>query len=289
LKLLSKLSKKLDYRLNILVGVSLNLFLFWDIHQCLKLEKWKVKYKKNIAGWFDTMAEFEALSSFANLHFNNADWAFPTITDTYFQLESENAGHPLILPQKRINNSFELNSNSKVALITGSNMSGKSTFLRTLGVNIALAMAGSPVCATKFNVSYVKIYSSMRISDSLEDNTSSFYAELKKLAQIIKVVENKEKVFLLLDEILRGTNSNDRHTGSVAIIRQLIKNKASAILATHDLGLSYLESEMPENIDIYNFDVKIEGEELYFDYKINPGICKSLNASILMKKMGIEV
>jgi DNA mismatch repair ATPase MutS len=150
-------------------------------------------------------------------------------------------------------------------------------------------MAGAPVCAEKFSVSHVHIYSSMRIADSLEENTSSFYAELKKLAQIIKVVEQKEKVFLLLDEILRGTNSNDRHTGSVALIRQLIKNNAPGIIATHDLALSSLTEEQGQTIDIYNFDVKIQGDELYFDYKINHGICISLNASILMKKMGIEV
>lgn len=289
LKQLSRLSKKLDYRLNLLIGLPLNLFFFWDIHQCLKLEKWKTENRDKIDGWFKAMAEFEALSSLANLHFNNPSWALPEVTDDYFHLSMKEAGHPLIPAEKRILNDFTINNEIKIALVTGSNMSGKSTFLRTCGVNIILAMAGAPVCAEKFSVSHVHIYSSMRIADSLEENTSSFYAELKKLAQIIKVVEQKERVFLLLDEILRGTNSNDRHTGSVALIRQLIKNNAPGIIATHDLALSSLTEEHGKNIDVYNFDVKIQDEELYFDYKINRGICKSLNASILMKKMGIEI
>lgn len=289
LKKLSQLLRNLDYRLNILVGLPLNLIFLWDIHQCMKLEKWKADNRDNIKEWFEAMAEFEALSSLANLKFNNPGWTFPMVTDDYFHISMKEAGHPLILPKNRILNDFTLDEDGKIALITGSNMSGKSTFLRTCGVNIILAMAGAPVCSKKIEISYVKIYSSMRIADSLEENTSSFYAELKKLAQIIQVVEQKEKVFLLLDEILRGTNSNDRHTGSVALIKQLIKNGAPAILATHDLALSSLTEEAGRCIEIYNFDVKIQGDELYFDYKINPGICKSLNASILMKKMGIEV
>jgi DNA mismatch repair ATPase MutS len=168
-------------------------------------------------------------------------------------------------------------------------MSGKSTFLRTCGVNVVLAMAGAPVCAHDFGISPNTVYTSMRIADSLEENTSSFYAELKRLAMIIQTAEKQEEAFLLLDEILRGTNSNDRHIGSVALIHQLLKNNASGIIATHDLDLSKLETELPGQVENYNFDVKIENDELFFDYKLNTGICKSLNASILMRKMGIKV
>jgi DNA mismatch repair ATPase MutS len=198
-------------------------------------------------------------------------------------------GHPLIPKSRRICNDLKISNTGTMVLVTGSNMSGKSTFLRTCGVNIVLAMAGAPVCAKKMTVSHVLVFTSMRIIDSLEENTSSFYAELKRLANIIQTVENKEKVFLLLDEILRGTNSNDRHIGSVALIKQMIKNNAIGIIATHDLALSQMENELPHQIDNYNFDVKIENDELYFDYKLNQGICKSLNASILMKKMGIKI
>ena len=174
-------------------------------------------------------------------------------------------------------------------LVTGSNMAGKSTYLRSIGINVVLAMAGAPVCATAFKVSHVQIISSMRITDNLEESTSTFYAELKKLKTIIEKVNAGEKVFILLDEILRGTNSLDRHTGSKALIKQLIKQKAAAIIATHDLELADLKIDYPKNILNYHFDVQVSNEELYFDYRLKPGVCNSLNASILMKKIGIEL
>lgn len=289
IRLLAVLASKLDYRLNVFVSVFLNLFYFWDVRQVLRLEKWKETNCDEVLSWFKTMAEFEVLCSFANLYYNNPEWVMPSVDSTYFHLEAADAGHPLISQQRRVCNSLYIERTGKMVIVTGSNMSGKSTFLRTIGVNLVLAMAGAPVCAKRFDTSLVKVLSSMRIADSLEENTSSFYAELKRLAAIIKAAENQEHVFLLLDEILRGTNSNDRHIGSVALIRQLIKSNAAGILATHDLALSKMEHELPQVIDNYNFDVKIENEELFFDYKLEKGICKSLNASILMKKMGIEI
>jgi hypothetical protein len=286
---LSKLVNKLDYRLNIMVAIPLNLFFFWDIWQVILMERWKKQNINHMSLWFDAMAQFEALSSISNLYYNNPGWALPEIIADHFQLRTQAMGHPLIPKSRRICNDLKISNTGKMVLVTGSNMSGKSTFLRTCGVNIVLAMAGAPVCAKKMTVSHVLVFTSMRIIDSLEENTSSFYAELKRLANIIQTVENKEKVFLLLDEILRGTNSNDRHIGSVALIKQMIKNNAIGIIATHDLALSQMENELPHQIDNYNFDVKIENDELYFDYKLNQGICKSLNASILMKKMGIKI
>ena len=286
---LSGLVNRLDARLNILVAIPLNLFFFWDIHFCLALERWKNIHVNNISVWFGTMAEFEVLSCFGNMAFNNPEWPMPVVSEEYFVLKAINAGHPLIPAGRRVSNSIEIPGSAKSILITGSNMSGKSTFLRTCGVNAVLSMAGAPVCAEIFTISHVQVYSSMRISDSLEDNTSSFYAELKRLAMIIKESERNQRVFLLLDEILRGTNSNDRYTGSVALVKQLIGYGTVSIVATHDLRLAELANEMPGKIDNYHFDVKIDGEELYFDYKLNPGICTSLNASILMKKMGIRV
>lgn len=286
---LSKMVSRLDTRYNIMVAVPLNLFLFWDIHCCLTLEKWKRNHEDQLAKWFSAMAEFEVLSCFANMAFNNPEWPMPKVIQDYFVLAAKDIGHPLIPEERRICNSIEINSGGKTVLVTGSNMSGKSTFLRTCGVNTILALTGAPVCAAAFTVSHVQVYSSMRISDSLEDNTSSFYAELKRLAAIIKEAEHNPRLFLLLDEILRGTNSNDRYTGSVALIKQLIGYETVSVVATHDLKLADLAAELPEKIDNYHFDVKIDGEELYFDYKLNPGICTSMNASILMKKMGIRI
>jgi hypothetical protein len=286
---LSHLVNKLDFRLNVFVAFILNLFYFWDIRQILKLEHWKMANRDQTSLWFETMAEFEALSSLANLYYNNPDWMMPAILPDHFHLNAEEIGHPLIPKKRRVCNNLHMDRAGKIAIVTGSNMSGKSTFLRTIGTNMILAMTGAPVCARKFATSKVLVLTSMRIIDSLEENTSSFYAELKRLAGIIQSAERNEKVFLLLDEILRGTNSNDRHIGSVALIRQLVKSNAVGILATHDLALSQLEEELPQAIDNYNFDVKIENDELFFDYKLTKGICKSLNASILMKKMGIHV
>ena len=168
-------------------------------------------------------------------------------------------------------------------------MAGKSTYLRSIGINTILAMAGSPVCASYFCLSPVQLISSMRIADNLEESTSTFYAELKKLKTIIDKVNNNEKVFILLDEILRGTNSFDRHTGSAALIKQLIKHKAAGIIATHDVELAKMKTDHPDNILNYHFDVQVSNDELYFDYRLKEGICTSLNASILMKKIGIEL
>jgi ABC-type lipoprotein export system ATPase subunit len=286
---LRKLTGRLDARMNILVAIPLNLFFFWDIHCCLALEKWKRDHAAMVTSWFDAMAEFEVLSSFANMAFNNPGWAIPVIHTDYFILKAKEAGHPLIAGQRRITNSFEIDGQGRSVIITGSNMSGKSTFLRTCGINGVLAFAGSVVCASEFAISHVHVLSSMRISDSLEDNTSSFYAELKKLAYIIRYSENNQHVLLLLDEILRGTNSNDRYIGSVALIKQLIHYGTVSLVATHDLRLADMTGDLPGKIDNYHFDVKIDGEELYFDYLLNPGICTSLNASLLMKKMGIKI
>jgi hypothetical protein len=286
---LSKLVGRLDYRLNVLVSTPLNLLFFTDIHFCLALERWKRGHASRIPVWFTSMAEFEVLSSLANMAFNNPGWVCPRVTEDYFVFSAQEMGHPLIPAGRRISNSFTAKGAAKAIIVTGSNMSGKSTFLRTCGVNTVLAFTGAPVCASAFTVSLVRLHSSMRISDSLEENISSFYAELRRLRAIIAGAESDPKVFLLLDEILRGTNSDDRYTGSVALIKQLTGYGAVAMVATHDLRLAGLEQELPQSIQNYHFDVKVNDEELFFDYRLTPGICSSFNASLLMKKMGIRV
>ncbi len=289
LKQLKKIVERLDLRLNPVVFIPLAIILQWDIQQAMALEKWKQRNQQNINEWFDAIGDFETLNSFATLSFNHPQWCFPAFKENHFYIEGENIGHPLINASKRVNNNIAINTREKLMLITGSNMAGKSTYLRSIGVNTVLAMAGATVCATAFTLSPVQIISSMRIADSLEESTSTFYAELKKLKAIIDKVNAGEKIFILLDEILRGTNSLDRHTGSVALVKQLIKHKAASIIATHDVELAKLKETYPANILNYHFDVQVENEELYFDYKLKEGICTSLNASILMKKIGIEL
>jgi hypothetical protein len=286
---LSKYVGRLDYRLNMLVSAPLNLLFFTDIHFCIALERWKREHASLIPGWFASMAEFEVLSSMANVAFNNPAWVYPQVTEDSYIFKAENLGHPLIPESRRVCNDFSTIGGGRTIVVTGSNMSGKSTFLRTCGVNVVLAFSGAPVCASSFAMSHTRLQTSMRISDSLEENISSFYAELRRLKAIIEDAEREPRALLLLDEILRGTNSDDRYSGSVALIKQLTGYGAVTIVATHDLRLAGMEKDLPGKIENYHFDVKVSGEELYFDYKLTPGICASFNASLLMKKMGIKV
>ncbi len=280
--------KKLDYRLNMLF-IPVNILFFFDYKHLVWLEHWRSGPGKDLPGWFDAIAQVEALSSFANMQCNHPTWAMPAVRDDYFVIEAKDLGHPLILEKERVCNDFSLTGEGKVAIITGSNMSGKSTFQRSIGVNMVLALAGAPVCASSFTVTNCPLYTYMRIADNLEEHTSSFYAELKRLKQLIDITKNGQHVFFLLDEVLRGTNSRDRQIGSIALVKQLVKQKVSGIIATHDLALGELERELPEYVNNAHFDVQINGEDMSFDYKLYPGICTSLNASILMRKIGIEV
>lgn len=289
IKKLKTILERFDYRFNPIVHIPLNTFFLWDLQQIMMLEKWKIDNDQNISAWFHALANTETLATIATLSFNHPYWSYPVLSNEEGVFIADDLGHPLITKEKCIANSFSTAGEKQLNLITGSNMAGKSTFLRSVGVNIVLAMMGAPTCSSQLKVSTVKVISSMRISDNLEENTSTFYAELKKLKEIIEAVNKKEKVFLLLDEILRGTNSADRHTGSIALIRQLIRQNASGLIATHDLELTKLADEFPENLHNYHFDVQVKNEELYFDYKIKKGICTSMNASLLMKKIGIDL
>jgi hypothetical protein len=289
LQTLKQLLDRMDLRYNPVVFIPLDIFLLWDVQQVLALEKWKKHNQQNILNWIEALGKMEAISSLATVHFNQPDWCMPVLKERHFSIEATALGHPLIQPLKRVNNFININHKGELMLVTGSNMAGKSTYLRSVGVNVVLAMAGSVVCAKSFAISPVQLITSMRIADNLEENTSTFYAELKKLKTVIESVNKEEKIFLLLDEILRGTNSLDRHTGSAALIKQLIKKDACGIIATHDVELAKLKELYPTNILNYYFDVQVSNDELYFDYLLKEGICSSLNASILMRKIGIEI
>ena len=285
---LHKILGRFDYRLNPLVYVPLNLFLLWDLQQVWQLEKWKTSHSVEIGQWFEVLSEMECLCSIATLHLNHPQWCFPSILEGEPSFRAHALGHPLIPPAKMVTSDFSTTGAGEINIITGSNMAGKSTFLRSVGVNMVLGSMGAPVCASSLQFTPMMVMSSMRIKDNLEENTSTFYAELKKLKQIIDAVKRRESIFILLDEILRGTNSHDRHTGSKALVRQLLKDKATGLVATHDLELATMAQDFP-GIHNYHFDVQVQGEELFFDYTLKQGICTSLNASLLMKKIGIEL
>lgn len=285
---LQKILERLDLRYNMLLSLPLNLFLMWNLQQMLDLEKWKKERQVRLQDWIRAIAAFEALNSFAILRFNRPNWSYAKVIPDYFVIEGEDLGHPLIAPGKRVDNPVSIPHRGCIFLLTGSNMAGKSTYLRSVGVNVVLALAGAPVCAARLEVSHVRLMTSMRIADNLEESTSTFYAELKKLKGIIEQVRAKQPVFILLDEILRGTNSYDRHTGSKALMKQFLAEQTAAIIATHDLELAHVQADTGEILQ-YHFDVNVKDDELFFDYKLKPGVCTSLNASILMRKIGIEV
>ncbi|HFA47799.1 MAG TPA: hypothetical protein ENJ95_02130 [Bacteroidetes bacterium] len=294
IKKLSYIIKQLNVRYNVF-AIFLNLIGLWDLYWVYRLEKWKAELKGELPVWFEALCEFEVLSSLANIWYNNPGWILPEINESV-KFETVELGHPLIHAGQRICNDLNMPVRGHIKLITGSNMAGKSTFLRTVGLNIVLAQMGAPVCAKKMTLPPLQVYSSMRTVDALHESTSSFYAELKRLKTIIDAVKNaaSEKegelpVFFLLDEILKGTNSVDRHTGSAALIRQLIHLKGGGLIATHDLELGRLEAESAGAIENLCMEVEVKNGELGFDYKLKKGVSKSFNATLLMRRMGIDV
>ena len=282
---LKKLSGYFDQRSNFLVGIFLNVFLLWDIRLSIQLEKWKKQYGNKINAWLQGLSHFEVAAQLANLNYNRADLNFPE-PNTSTLIKAHELGHPLLL-NNRVNNNLEVATETHVVVLTGANMAGKSTFLRTLGVNLILGQIGAPVCAKSMSFPILKLYSGMRTTDSLQENASYFFAELKRLSAIVNALEKGEKLFILLDEILKGTNSKDKEEGSKKLIKRLLDLKAGAIVATHDLGLCKLESEFPKHITNMAFETEIKDNELYFDYKLKRGVCQTMNASFLMEKMGI--
>jgi len=284
---LSYIIGQLNVRYNAF-AIFFNLAGLWDLQYVNKLEKWKAVNKEELPKWFAALQEFEALNSLATLYYNNQDWTFPIIIDKQ-ELNGVQLGHPLIHHSKRIANDFHSPTQAHIKLVTGSNMAGKSTFLRTVGLNIILAMSGSAVCAKELTLPLLQVYTSMRTQDALHESTSSFYAELKRLKVIIEAVESEHNIYFLLDEILKGTNSKDRHTGSRALIEQMIKSKGAGIIATHDLELGNMEATANGAIENLCMEVAVEDGKLRFDYTLEKGVSKSFNATILMKEMGINI
>lgn len=287
---LSKLINNLDARNNMLMGAILNIILLWDFKYVMKIVQWKSKYEADILEAFDVIAEFEALNSLAILKRNHPSWTTPellsnTADDKILAVE---IAHPLIPITQSVTNDYG-NEQHRIALITGSNMAGKSTFLRTIGINAVLAYAGAVTCAAAFKLPIYNLISYMRIRDSLNESTSTFKAELDRMKFILNTVKHDQDSFFLIDEMLRGTNSVDKYLGSRAIIRKLIAMEGKGMVATHDLQLASLEEENIGKVQNYHFDIRVEGGEMLFDYKLKHGRCTIFNASLLLKGIGIDV
>ena len=283
---------RLDYRLHPIFIVFVGIPFLWDLHCLAALEKWKKTHRAELATWLDALADIEAMNSLAGFAFAHPHYPLPQVAwEENIRIEATQLGHPLIPVDARVSNDFLLVGTGHTMLVTGSNMSGKSTFLRTVGINLVLAQTGAVVCAYHLTCAPVQVFSSMRTQDSLVENTSSFYAELKRLRQLLELAgtpDLKLPVFYLLDEILKGTNSADRHRGAEALIRQLHPLPASGMVSTHDLELGDWGTTQPF-VHNCHFRSDVQDGKLHFDYKLHEGICQSFNASELMRMMGIAV
>ena len=280
----SRILGALDQRNNMLFGLFANGFLLWDIYQSYKIETWILAHGQKVQHWFETIAFFDAYNSLANFTFNHPNYVFPMLAASQTVLNSKGAGHPLLNPEKSVLNDIQI-KNEQFFIITGANMAGKSTFLRTVSLQIVMANIGLPLCAKEVDYSPIKLITSMRTTDSLTDDESYFFSELKRLRFVVDEIKS-DRYFIVLDEILKGTNSTDKAIGSRKFVEKLISSKATGIIATHDLSLCEAANDLPQVRNHY-FDAEIINNELHFDYKFKDGICQNMNASFLLKKMEI--
>jgi DNA mismatch repair ATPase MutS len=263
-----------------------NALWFTDVYLIIAIEKWKLKNSFVLGTCGRVVAEFEVLSSLAGFHKSNPTYVFPELSDAQYHVEFDMVGHPLIDKDRRVYNDFSLRNRGSIAVVTGSNMSGKSTFLRTLGVNLTLALMGAPCCAKSGNISNMRIFSSMRTQDSLEEGVSSFYAELKRITSLLALLDSGEATFFILDEMFKGTNSRDRYKGGFSLIKQLNQLNSLGLISTHDLELAELV-EKNVGVENYSFNSILQNGKLVFDFSLSDGICADFNASELMKRSGI--
>ena len=292
---LSRIVGFLDARNNEIFRFFIGPMLMWDLWCALALDVWRGRAGRAAFGWFRALAELEALASLAGFAFERPDYTFPEIVGEA-TFEAESLGHPLIQSEKRVSNDVTIKGPGYALVVTGSNMSGKSTLLRAIGVNAVLANAGAPVCAKSLRIGRLIVATSMRVSDSLDEGTSRFYAELKKLKLVLDLARKAKKadgkegtVVFLLDEILHGTNTRERLIGARAILRELLAQAAMGAVSTHDLGLGDLEGEMPEHVKNVHFEEQVANDTMTFDYKLRMGVVQSSNALRLMKMVGLDV
>lgn len=283
---LAKIMNAFDARNNFIIAIFFNIYFQWELLCMWRLQKWHRKHAADVASWMSALGEAEACMSFARFRFNHRkQTTFPEFL-AEGSMKGEDLAHPFIPSDVCVGNSFSTDPRT-IAIITGANMAGKSTFLRTLGINLVLSMAGGAVMAKFFSLRPVPLYSSMRTADSLNSNESYFYNELKRLHVLVNELESGKELFVVLDEILKGTNSVDKARGSAGFIEKLLKLPVTGVIATHDLSLCELEERYPDHVTNLFFDVEIKDDDLHFDYKLKPGVCSNMNATFLMKKMGI--
>ncbi|MFK7813442.1 MAG: DNA mismatch repair protein MutS [Maribacter sp.] len=284
LKEFSKLLGSLDQNNNVFYLIFGNGYFLRGLATSYQIEQWITKHGQSSKDWFEVIAFFDAYISLGTFAFNHPKYVFPVLSDDDIVLKSKDAGHPLLDAEKSVLNDFQID-NEQFFIITGANMAGKSTFLRTVSLQIVMANIGLPVCAKDAQYNPIKLITSMRTTDSLTDDESYFFSELKRLKFIVDQIQ-EDRFFIVLDEILKGTNSTDKAKGSRKFVEKLVGSKSTGIIATHDLSLCEVAKELPQ-IENYYFDAEIIDDELHFDYKFKEGICQNMNASFLLKKMEI--
>lgn len=286
LKKFAKNLDALDQRSTMIFGIIWNGVFLWDIAQSFNIEQWIANYGSEVEKWFDTILFFDAYNSLGNFAFNHPAYVFPILTESESDpiLNVEKAGHPLLRQETMVSNDFKI-GNEEFFIITGANMAGKSTFLRTVSLLIVMSNSGLPVCARKITYRPIKLITSMRTTDNLSNDESYFFSELKRLKFIVDQIE-AETYFIILDEILKGTNSTDKAVGSRKFVEKLVHSHSTGIIATHDLSLCEVSKDLPQVKNFY-FDAEIINEELFFDYSLKEGVCQNMNASFLLKKMKI--
>ena len=283
---LHRIQNSLDQRGNIVITFILNGLYLKDFHTLLRLDHWRKKYGPDIETWTDVLSEADALISMANYRFNHPAYCLPVICQDRL-LDTEEIGHPLLKSERNVTNDFSIRSLHQIAIVTGANMAGKSTFLRTIGVNLILAQSGNVVCSRYFAFQPMTLFTSMRTTDSLSKDTSYFHAELLRLQQLVNIAQQEDKVFIILDEMLKGTNSVDKLNGSLAFLKRILSYPISGLVATHDLALGELADDFPEHFFNVCFEIVHSGSQITYDYKLHPGISSNMNASILLKQMGL--
>ncbi len=281
----SKALDALDNRNNFISAIFGNGYLLWDIRQTYRVEQWISKYAHKVEDWFEVVTFYDAYNTLGNYAYNHQDFTYPEITTENITIKAKSLGHPLLNAEKRIDSDLEL-LQEQFFIVTGANMAGKSTFLRTVALHIVMANVGLPICAKTSKYKPIKLITSMRTTDSLTDDSSYFFSELTRLKFIVDTIAEDKNYFVILDEILKGTNSTDKAIGSRKFVEKLVGQKATGIIATHDLSLTEIETEL-EAVKNYYFDAEIKNDELFFDYKLKKGVCQNMNASFLLKKMEI--
>jgi DNA mismatch repair ATPase MutS len=270
-------------------GAVVAFYLVWDLHLAAEVGRWRRRYGAAVARWLDDLAEMEALASLGAYAFENPADVYPEIADSGPLLEGEGLAHPLLAAGRAVRNDVRFDSTHQMLVVTGSNMSGKSTLLRTVGSNTVLALAGAPVRALALRLSPLAVGASIRVSDSLQDGESRFYAEIKRIRLVLDIASGPAPALFLLDEIFDGTNSAERRIGAEAVVRSLLDRHAVGLVTSHDLALAEIAVSLTPRATNVHFEDHLEGERIAFDYRLKPGPVQRGNALGLMRAVGLEV